>query len=108
MKIEDMERLAKSAKLGFDDIPTSFTGDVVNTYMELDENERNCLLAEINVYDDDGTLIGLTVVKYTPMHVKVLVKSLRALGASEFKGKFYFEPQHFKIGFDRPIPTKKL
>jgi hypothetical protein len=50
------------------------------------------------------------VVKYTPMHIPTLARCLEELGiqtSQQFVGKkFVWKKEHFRIGYDRPVPVK--
>jgi len=103
VKIDALNEIAREKGIGAKDIPAEFTATVVDTEIVVDEFKRKCLNATVDI---DG--LGVTTIKYTPMHVEELVKSMQKIGVDDFKGKFKFKKVEFEIGFARPMPIEQI
>jgi hypothetical protein len=103
-KVEDLKGMGKEIARATD-LPDEFTGTVESTDIREDRTGRRCLY--VNVRLEDGRA---TVIKYTPMHIPTLAERLLNLGiesSKDFVGKtFLWRKQHFRIGYDRPMPWK--
>lgn len=104
VKLDEIQEMAKARGIAADKIPNEFTGDVTNTERIKDSFGRDCLNATVQI---EG-MEGLATIKYTPMHLEELAKSLVGLKVDEFKGKFKFVKKDFGIGYPRPIPTERV
>jgi len=103
-RVEDLKGMGKEIARATD-LPDEFVGTVTSTDIREDRTGRRCLYVRIRLEDGRET-----VVKYTPMHIPLLARHLEELGiqtSQQFVGKkFVWRKEHFRIGYDRPMPTK--
>ena len=103
-RVEDLKSMGKEIARATD-LPDEFVGTVESTDIREDKTGRRCLYVRIRLEDGRET-----VVKYTPMHIPAFAHRLEELGiktSHQFVGKtFVWRKEHFRIGYDRPIPVK--
>jgi len=106
MKIEKLEEIAKAAKVGSQELPEVFEGTVVAVKDSYDEEyDRPAILVDIDI--GDGVL---TTVKWTPYHLRTVLRYLKDFGLTELKEgqRFKFRKTAFGIGYPRPVPIEYL
>lgn len=105
MDIAEMEQIAKSAKLGADEIPDEFVGLIEDIRSEKDSYDRTCVTIDVQIKDTEEH----ASIKYTPMHLKTLTPALKKLGFADQESligkQLRFKKQKFRIGYDRPVPV---
>ena len=103
-RVEDLRSMGKEIARATD-LPDEFVGKVESTEIREDRTGRRCLYVRIKLEDGRET-----VVKYTPMHIPALAQRLEELDirtSHQFVGKkFVWRKEHFRIGYDRPMPVK--
>jgi hypothetical protein len=105
VKLEDIEAIARTAKVGSQELPDQFVATVTKIEKGVDEEyDRPCVLVDLDL--GEGII---TTVKWTPFHLKAVAKNLKAMGIEELREgqKYLFKKQSFGIGFPRPVPVEK-
>ena len=105
VKLEDIEAIARTAKVGSQELPDTFEATIVKMEKSVDEEyDRPCVLVDLDL--GEGVI---TTVKWTPFHLKAVAKNLKAMGVEELKEgqRYLFKKQSFGIGFPRPVPVEK-
>lgn len=102
--MDEIERVAATAKGSVLDLPAEFDGEVTDVSTVVDEQyNRKVINATVRIGDQDYTI------SYKPLHAKALAAALKGLDVESFDGhKYHFVRQDFGIGFPRPIPTAVL
>lgn len=104
MSLDELEQLGTNF-VRASEVPERFYAQVVNAEVRPDSTGRICVYLRLRLEDN-----SMTVMKYTPLHIRELVLALKKLGfknLGEVVGTvLQFEKKAFRIGYPRAIPIK--